>query len=211
MKKAGLFVLVLFCSIAIINAQEVNQEKDFKFSIQTNAAQLPLELLLNSLFAAMYGNMTDVYIWNMNIEFQYALNNYFTVSVMPMVGITGVPWYEDRYGNTYFYDTFSYNLTLGLQYHFLRTKLKGWYVGIDPRIGISHIKTDITDNLLDIGLMGKVGRQWIRPNGFTISYWFGVGSSWFIPFENNKYKWEKTHLFDLPIDIGGNLSIGYSF
>jgi hypothetical protein len=211
MKKTGLLVLILFEIVTIINDQETKQEKNFRFSIQTNAVQLPLELLSNALFAAIYGNMNDVYIWSMNVEFQYALNNYFVLSAMPVFGVSGVPRYVDRYGNTYFYDILSYGLTFSLQYHFLGTKLKGWYIGIDPSIGTNHIKTDVTDNLLNIGFMGKVGHQWIRSNGFTISYCFGVGSSWFIQFKNNKYKWEKTHLFNLPIDFGGNLSIGYSF
>jgi hypothetical protein len=211
MKKCGFIMILLFGILLSVNSQEPQKENDFKFSIQTNAAQLPLELLLNGLYAALYGNMTDVYIWSINIEFQYALNNYFAISLMPMFGVSGSPWYKDGKGNEYFADYLSYSLTAGFLFHPFGTRLKGWYFGLDPRIGMQHIKTDVTDNLLDIGFMAIAGQQWIRPSGFTISYWFGVGSSWFVPINGNKYEWKKEHLFGLPIDFGGNLSIGYSF
>jgi hypothetical protein len=187
MKRCVFIAIILLGILSFLNSQEVQQEKNFNFSIQTNAVQLPLELLLNSLYAMQYGNMTDVYIWNINIEFQYALNNFFTISLMPMFGIAGSPWYKDRKGNEYFADYLSYSLTTGLLFHPFGTRLKGWYFGLDPRIGMQHIKTDVTDNLLDIGFMAIAGRQWIGDRGFTISYWFGVGSSWFVPLDGNKY------------------------
>jgi hypothetical protein len=210
MKKILLLVLLIGLASAAFS-QEILPEKEFNFSIQTNAALMPMQLLLNGIYGLTYGNMTDVYSWFINVEFQFAINNYFTFSIMPIIGFTGTLWYEDIHGDTYFYDTFNYSLTHGLQYHFFGTRLKGWYAGIDYSIGVNHMKTDVIDNLLNVGFMGKGGYQWIWSNGFTLSFWFGLGNNWLIPLADNKYEYEKPNFLNLPINIGGNLSLGYSF
>ncbi|GHV27615.1 hypothetical protein AGMMS4952_09590 [Spirochaetia bacterium] len=206
--KKSLFVIILFSlttNLMAQNIEDIEEIKTPKFSIQVPLLTIPIELLVNSITGF------DPYAWAFNIEFQYAFNNYFTLQLIPTFGMGGGTWYRDRYGNTEEYNTYTYSLTAGILFHWQGTGLKGWFFGLDPKFGFEQHIYDVTDNLIDAGFMGSVGYQWVRSNGFTISYWFGVGSSWYIPFDDNKYEWEKKHLFDLPIDFGGNLSIGYSF
>jgi hypothetical protein len=211
MKKLIVFIILLISIFSLCYSQERNSEDDFNHSIQINPLLLPLELLLNAFYALKYDNITDQYILGTNIEYQYALNNYFVVCLIPTFLVNGRIWYEDKYGNKSFYDILTYNLHAGLSFHPFGTKLKGWFIGVDSILGMQHITTDVTDNLFNIGIMTKVGHQWIRPNGFTISYWLGFGNVWDIPFDGNKYEWKSANPFDLPFVIGGNFSIGYSF
>lgn len=63
--------------------QEREKKEDFNHSIRTNPAALPFEWLVISSCALTYGNMIDAYLWGINIEYQYALNNYFAFCLMP--------------------------------------------------------------------------------------------------------------------------------
>jgi hypothetical protein len=206
--KKNLFFIILFSLSINVMAQTIEDGDEIqmrRFSMQAPLLTIPMELLLNSITGF------DPYAWAFNIEFQYAFNNYFILQVIPTFGMGGGTWYTDWYGKKTEYTIYTYSLMAGILFHLQGTGLKGWFFGLDPKIGFEQHIYDVTDNLIDAGFMGSVGYQWVNSNGFTISYWFGVGSSWYIPFDDNKYEWKKKHLFDLPIDFGGNLSIGYSF
>jgi hypothetical protein len=213
------YILIIFLSFGIvlsINAQEETQEeiKERKVSFLIDPITLPIEFIINSSHYIKYNSFNDIYTWKFGFEFQYAINKHFHISLAPSVEMQGNLAYYDVFGKEVFFDSYIYTVTPGfLFFPFIyNTKIQYVFIGLYPLAGLRHIITDISkDNLLNTGFFILSGQKIVGKNGFTLSYGFGIGETWSIPLDGNKYVYKQNHTLNFPFDIIINYMIGYSY
>ena len=210
--KKWLFIIILLVLFSAMAFSDEEYEK--RFSIQTS----PL-LIVSDIVYLFIDNDIKSYAFSIDAEFQYAINNYFNVSVantiyfenyMSSYQENSSGRYNEKYGKQ-----FQYMITPAFIYRPLGTWLKGWYVSGFPIIGWTHVSTnDLDDGFTHFGFGLTGGYQWIFNKGFTIQLGTGLCKTWIVPFANNKSNFrteDEWHLFGLPFDIRFTIRLGYSF
>jgi hypothetical protein len=181
MKKRHWFRLLFLClSVTIFS-----DEKEKTFSIQGN----PLIYTADIVYLFL-DNEIKTFIISTDVEFQYAINQYFNISVVNTI-------FFENYLSSYLEDSSGrYDEDYGQQFQFLLmpafiyrpfgTRLKGMYVSIYPTIGWTYVSTEhLDDTFTHLGFGLLSGYQWILKNGFTIQLGGGISKTWIIPFQNN--------------------------
>lgn len=208
-KRRHLVIILL----ALFSATAFSDDENKKYSIQMSP-----HLIASDIAYLFMDNDTKTYPFSIDVEFQYAINDYFNISLANMLYFENYmeSFQENSNGrfNEKYGRQFQYMITPSFIYRPLGTRLKGWYISGFPKIGWSHVSTDYLDDSfthLGLGLTG--GYQWIYNNGFTIQLGTGLSKTWIIPFSENKsesieYDW---HLFGLPFDLPFTIRLGYSF
>jgi hypothetical protein len=209
MKKTVIAILFSFLSVLAFS-----DENEKRISIQTD----PL-LYVTDITYLFIDNDRRTFVIAADVEFQYALNKNFGVSVVNTLFFENYldsflensnGRYDEKYGNQ-----FQIMFNPAFMYRPFGTRLKGMYISAFPIIGWTHVSTKyLNDSFTHLGLGLSSGYQWILKNGFTIQLGAGISKTWIIPFKNNKGEYrveDEWHLFDLPIDLNYTFRIGYSF
>jgi hypothetical protein len=195
-------------------SQEEHSEKEYTFSIQTS----PVMYLEDLISLGLGEEGSDLFM--MDLEFQYAINNYFNVSIETSVLIMETD------------NIRQFTLVPKFLYHPFGTRLKGFYIGAYPNIGWSYHKYTVREyvtttfyigdiyeehtyeqSYAEIGIGLVSGYQWIFRNGFTLSLGGALGKTWSIPAKEywtnviNSDGRISLPLFDFKIDF----KLGYSF
>jgi hypothetical protein len=158
------------------------------------------------------------FIISTDIEFQYAINQYFNISAVNTFLFENYlsSYLEDgggRYDEDYGQQVQIF-LMPAFMYRPFGTRLKGMYASIYPTIGWTYASTKYLDDTfthLGFGLLS--GYQLILKNGFTIQLGGGISKTWIIPFQNNRGKYraeDEWHFFNLPLDFRLVFRLGYS-
>jgi len=204
--KKWLVILILF---AQFSSAVFSDEHENRFSIQTSPLLLGLDIIYPSLDS---GEKTETDVFLIDIEFQYAINGYFNISVINTFYFEQYlsSWVEDidsgsRYNKNYG-QQFKYMIMPSFLYRPLGTWLEGIYISAFPVVGWTHVSTNDTFTHLGFGLMG--GYQWIFRKGFTMHLGTGLSKTWIIPFENLKTVFS---IFNWPLDLHLTFRLGYSF
>ena len=209
--KKWLFAIIIFIHFSSTAFSDGNEKK---FSIQSSTL-----FIVSDMVYLFIDNDIKTYAFLIDAEFQYAINNYFNVSLVNTL-------YIENYMSSYSENSNGrYNEKYGLQFQYMiiplflyrpfGTWLKGMYISAFPKIGWTHVSTNYLDDgftHLGLGLTG--GYQWIFNKGFTIQLGTGLSKTWIIPFANNKSSFrteDEWHLFGLPFDIEFTFRLGYSF
>ena len=209
--KKRLFFIIIF---ALFSTMAFSDENEKRFSIQTS----PL-FFVSDIVYLFIDNDSRTYSFLIDAEFQYAINNYFNISVLNTL-------YFENYLDSYLQDSNGrYNEEYGQQFQYMIIPaflyrpfgiwLKGMYISTFPIIGWIHVSTNYLDDTfthLGLGLMG--GYQWVFKNGFTVQLGTGLSKTWIIPFTNNKSNFrpgDEWHFFNWPIDLRFTFRLGYSF
>lgn len=209
--KKNIFIsilIILFSSIAF------TQEPEKIFSIQVS----PL-LIVSDITYLFIDNEIETNAFLLDVEFQYAINNYFNFSITNIFYFENYSYsYMENSGgrfNTQYSKQFQYMVIPSFIYRPLGTWLKGWYISGFPIIGWTHVLTDyFNDGFTHLGIGINGGYQWMLKNGFTIQLGSGVSKTWIIPFSDNKSNFrteDEWHLFGLPFDLCFTIRLGYSF
>ncbi|GHV36041.1 hypothetical protein AGMMS49546_00600 [Spirochaetia bacterium] len=190
------------------------QENDKRFSIQTN----PLQYAADIAYLFM-DNDTKTFVIATDVEFQYAINKDFSISVANTL-------FFENYLDSFLENSKArYNEDYGLQFQCMfypavlyrpfGTRMKGAYMSAFPIIGLTSVSTKhLNDGFAHLGLGLSAGYQWIFKNGFTLQLGAGMSKTWIIPFMNNKGTYrtqDEWHLLGLLIDLNYTFRIGYSF
>jgi len=211
--------LVLIIATHTLFSQSNDTQKDRKFSFQISPFLLAADLVQLSLITEDYNEWQSYLI---GFEFQYALNNYLSLSVEPRFGIgryIAIYGYGYGYGsngvslaNSFFSErekNILFTLNPGLLYRVSGTGLKGWYFGVYPTFGWKNVSSpSVNDNFFVLGITGGTGYQWVFRGGFTISLGGGLGRTWDIANKAN------TGIYDsrvFLVDFIFNFKLGYSF
>ncbi|GHV92115.1 hypothetical protein AGMMS50268_26180 [Spirochaetia bacterium] len=208
MKKTMIFALFLGIMVSAINAQENSQKvKQPRFSFQVS----PLIYLVDLLILGIDDD-PERYFVAFDFEFQYAINDYFNISINPQL-------FLDKDGNDSKQTQFL--ITSGLLFRPFKSKLKGMYIGAYFPIGWENISREgysrqsvpsIDDNFTILGIGASTGYQWIFKNGFTVALGGGMRKHWYIASKNNKREYpEAVHLFKFPLNLDLTFRLGYSF
>jgi len=207
--------LLFICFLGIIIPSTAFSEEPEKiFSIQTS----PL-FLVSDIVYLFIDNDIKTYPFLLDVEFQYAINSYFNISVTNTFYFENYLFsyqennngrYNEKYGHQ-----FQYMIIPAFLYRPFGTWLKGMYLGAFPIVGWTNVSTDyFNDGFTHLGLGLNGGYQWILKNGFTIQLGTGFRKTWIIPFANNKSTFrteDEWHLFNLPIDLLFTFRLGFSF
>jgi hypothetical protein len=218
-KITGIMVFLLVAHGGFVYAQETGR----KYSIQINPLMLVADIFMGA-------DDQEIYSYSLSLEFQYAINNYWTVIARPNFLIrNSLLESGDIIG--FFYGAYKYNkndetkgtniifsIMPGILYRPFGTGLKGMYIGLYPNIGWENKKykhkdrklniVDINDNFFIAGLGIEAGYEWIFKNGFSITAGGGIERNWGIELEKNKgeYK-EPKSLYGIRLAF----FLGYSF
>ncbi len=212
MKRVMIAFLIFIFFVSTISLSAAETER--RFSIQTN----PLYIISDVIYPFL-DNEDQTNCFAMNLEAQYSLNKRFFFSLNNNISYENylTSYYQDSSGrfNKSFAQQFQYIAEPEFVYKLSASYLQGFYVGVAPRIGFTHVSSSkIDDSFFILGGCVISGYQWITKNGFTIQLGAGIGRSWIIPFGNNVSVYDQRnewHLFNLPFDIPLKLQIGYSF
>jgi hypothetical protein len=218
MKHKILSVVFFAVIFSAISAQE---EKARSFSFQIN----PFIYLFDLVILTDDRDVAQTFGVTVEFEFQYAINNYFNISISPQLFFSD----DDRH---YSKQT-RIVITPGLLFRPFKTRLKGMYIGAYVPIGFEnynynreeytykyegiytgyvHTVSSINDNFLELGIGTSIGYQWIFKNGFTLSLGAGGQKIWSIASDNNTGTYtEAENLFKLPFALKLNFGLGYSF
>jgi hypothetical protein len=98
------------------------------------------------------------------------------------------------------------------------------YLGAFPVIGWGYMTKNgkIIKDFLNIGYMAEIGYEWIKKNGFTLTFGTGICKIYQIPSSPSVFAPEAVEVieyenlyginfFGLPFDVRLRYSIGYSF
>lgn len=203
MKKLSFFLLFITLTLSV---------KAQTYSFQINSVLYSLDLI--SLTTSTDPDRYD-YIWQ--FEFQYAINNYFNISLEPQFGIRKglMEPYSDN--ESYSKNT-SILLLSAVLFRPFGSRLKGMYVGVYPVTGWRNWKSDnSSDNYAVFGYGFLSGYQWIFKNGFTLSLGGGLQREWIVKpgtkpartsfLLGNNTLFDERPIFDIKMDI----KLGYSF
>jgi hypothetical protein len=214
MKKMA-FVLVLIAVIGLGFSHA--QEK--KVSLQTN----PFIAIYNIAMGAIE---KEYYVYFINMEFQYAVSNKFTLSLRPhfLIGndynfvyaIKG--FFTSTYKDTVLlpddYKDIMVSSMIGLIFRPGGKGLKGFYMGLYPNIGWENLKYEdtmlghIDDSFLILGIGAELGYEWVFSKGFTISLGGGLERNFGIGLGEVKGNYtDPSFLYNLRL----NFMMGYSF
>jgi hypothetical protein len=231
-RLSNYFIVFFLVALAfVVNAQEQEvqsepKQKDLKISLLTNPVSYLIDLIS---FGA--DDDADTYIFFMDLEFQYAINEHFTISVNPSIFASGTNAHQQ------IEKIFQFTVIPGLLYHPLRTGLKGWYIGLYPNFGFREIKSTETsyryyydgsgnyeiiksdesdDYITEIGVNLGSGYKWIFKNGFTMEAGGTLGKTWQISSQDDHHGDTVNINSDLRLslaqfDLKINFKIGYSF
>jgi hypothetical protein len=206
-KQITFFLLLAAC----LSEPAFSEDTEKRMSIQAG----PLPYIADIVFLFM-DNDIKTFVIGTDVEFQYAINRYFNVSITNTL-------YFENYLDSYLQDSggrydedygkqFQCMFTPAFLYRPLGTWLRGWYISGFPIIGWTHIATkNLSDNFVHAGLGLSSGYQWILKNGFTIQLGGGISKTWIIPFKSNKGEFEEWHLFNVPVDFLLTFRLGYTF
>jgi hypothetical protein len=210
--KEKKIVLIALLSFSSVSAFSDDNEK--RFSIQTN----PL-LYATDMAYLFIDNDSKTFVFATDVEFQYALNKNFSISVITTL-------FFENYLDSYLENSNGrYDEAYGFQFQCLfnpvllyrpfGTRMRGMHISVFPIIGWTHVSTkQLNDGFTHLGLGFSSGYQWIFKNGFTIQLGAGISKAWIIPFSNNKGSYrveEEWHLLGLPVDLNYTFRLGYSF
>jgi hypothetical protein len=208
-KNRAIIILILF-----LPAAAFSDENERRISIQANP-------LLHAIDIAYLFMDTDpkTFVITTDVEFQYAVNNYFSISVANTLFFEN---YLDSYfenSNGRYHEEYGFQFQCmfnpALLYRPFGTVLQGMYISVFPIIGWTYVSTKhLDDSFTHWGLGLSSGYQWVFKNGFTLQLGAGISKAWIIPFKNNNGVYraeEEWHLFGLPIDLNYTFRIGYSF
>ena len=225
-----IFVLMISLFVFLLPSIFAESENDFTFSFQASPG-----IYLMDLISLGTIDNSEIFTIMLDLEFQYAINDYINISIVPQFNFDLYARYSDE--DTYYAKYNRFTLTPGLLYRPFGTRLKGMYVGVYVPIGWSNNQQDgyreligwttingvvvnetylvypnINDNFFLIGTGLSAGYQWILKNGFTISLGAGGEKIWSIASDNNTGNYrEVKNLFKLPFDIAYTFRLGYSF
>jgi len=223
-KKITLIMVLVIISASIINAQE-------KYSFQVK----PFMYIFSGVLSVYNENPS----YTVDIEFQYAINNDFTLFINPSFVnafsfLTVKTAWSGSSGSNEHYDTTFYscnglNLITGLLYRPFGSGLRGLYFGGFPVIGWGYISinNEKIRDFFNFGYMIETGYEWIFKNGFTITLGAGISKIFHTPITpvlvavnspavgNDYFKYNNNpygfNLWKLPFDPRLRVSIGYSF
>jgi hypothetical protein len=204
-----IIMLIVHCSAVVYS-----DENEQRFSIQTS----PL-LCAGDIAYLFTDNDSKTYPFLLDAEFQYAINNYFNISLTAALYTENYLYsYAENSGGRYnaqYGQQFQYMIIPAFLYRPFGTWLKGMYIGAFPIIGWTHVSADyLDDNFFHLGLGLTGGYQWIFNNGFTVQLGAGLGKTWIMPYAHNKSNFrteDEWHLFGLPFDLRLTIRLGYSF
>jgi len=220
--KNKYFVLLFIIITGVINAEE-------KFSFQIKPIRYLLSITQTISADYNFDIPTPFYL---DLEFQYAINNKFTLFINPTFAnaytLWSYPYDENDPNNSFRICSLSaLNLVTGLLYRPYETGLRGMYIGIFPVIGWEYLNEaqEKIKDFFNLGYMAEIGKQWIFKNGFTITFGGGICKIYRLPLDksiNERFSFVLGNLYGytipypsaswkLPFDIRIRFSIGYSF
>jgi hypothetical protein len=184
------------------------------FSLQTS----PL-FYASDITYLFIDNDSKTYAFIIDVEFQYAINKYFNISVVNTLYFENyLSSYSENSNGRYnkkYGQQFQYMIIPAFLYRPFGTWLKGMFINAFPIVGWTHVSTNyLDDTFTHLGLGLGAGYQWIFKKGFTIQLGIGLSKTWIIPFADNKgtYRTEdEWHFFNWPIDLRFTFRLGYSF
>jgi hypothetical protein len=152
-----------------------------------------------------------------DVEFQYALNHKFSVSVVNTL-------FFENYLDSYFENSNGrYNEDYGFQFQCLFQPallyrpygrgMRGLSVSAFPLVGWTTVSTKhLDDAFTHLGLGAAIGYQWIVKTRWTLQAGAGASKTWTLPFSNNKGSYEDGwHFLGLPVDLHYTFRVGYLF
>jgi len=195
MKKYLLLVVFILVSISLFS-----QEKEKKFTIQTNPA-----LILFDLFSSSFSE-DDYTMLSMDLEAQYKINN----SVNLSLDLLFLLYRDTSYGEKFF----QISAKPMFIWRPFRTGLSGFFVGFYPDIGIISFENKEENGLLtEIGFGFSIGYKWVFDKGFTLQLGSKFGRSFILPEEPDNFDFyadTKIIFRILALDLI-EFKIGYSF
>jgi hypothetical protein len=215
MKKISL----IFVLSVLVNSSILSQEDNRNFTIQTSPLLFGYDLIYDLLFL---GLDEDGFLYIMDMEGQYKINNMFnislTVSFLVNNVIDGTSTYPTYYGETFFHDVkvFQMNFKPMFIYRPFKTGLEGFYVGVYPSIGWQSYERrykgryeGIVDNYLwtEIGLGINLGYKWVFRKGFTLQLGTGIGKTWSIPQKPEFYSFTNPEGIYSMINSDGRMTL----
>jgi len=204
MKKMCIILfIILFAVLAdqnIFSQDAIDQNKDYKFTLQTNPVLLSADL-------TFLGYTVDSFtLFVMDAEGQYKLNNTFNISL----GLSFI-FYDDK---IYDDNVLQVDFRPMLIWRPFRTGLSGFQIGIYPNLGLVKYKNEEANELLEeVGFGVNIGYKWIYKNGFTLQLVSAFNRNFIIPEKpenSDSYFVSRDILRILFIDLL-ELKIGYSF
>ena len=217
MKKMTLAIVFSLVITISVSAQHENT-----YSFQAN----PIYYLGNILnLTKNYGS----YNISAEFEFQYAINNYFNISVNPIFNFDKrvYGWYFN--GQTVYSSEYQFLVVPGLLFRPFQSRLKGMYIGAHFPIGFINWRNTGKSNFgysiygngyaydtkkrndyfFLLGISASMGYQWIFKNGFTISLGAGGRKIWTMNNTGNLGDYDPIYYW--PFRFGLTFRMGYSF
>jgi hypothetical protein len=206
MKNKIFFVIFFVCTSLAVNGQERERKFSFQFKPFEQFALLMVNVLGDG-YEDLEDDSKNEKIWIMlfDVEFQYAMSDYFTLFLNPQI----------RYGLGFSSEPAKdYLLISGILYKPFATGLRGFYIGAYPVIGWSK-NINNNDKFVDLGFMAEIGYEIIFKKGFTITLGAGIEKIFSLPIAGNKFTYQPAPGnflgIGLPVGYRARCSMGWSF